>query len=68
MPCFPILNSDLPQQKERMEALKTAQAEMSLIIAERRVLEALIEYIPSTADRIFRWEEEVLVYSELKKE
>lgn len=41
IPRFPILNTYLPHQKERMEALKSAHAEMNLITAERRVLEAL---------------------------
>lgn len=68
IPRFPIINTDLPTQKERMEALKTAQAEMNSIVAERRVVEALTRNIPPAADRVYKLGEEVLVYSEAKRE
>ena len=37
-PRFPIISSDLPTQKERMDILRSAQMEMNAIIAERRIL------------------------------
>lgn len=43
LPRFPMLSTDLPNQKSRMEAIESAQAEISLIVAERRVFETLTE-------------------------
>ncbi len=68
IPRYPILNTDLPNQKERMEAIKLAQAEMNSIIAERRVLAALTKKIPPAADRQYNLGEEVLIYDEKVKE
>lgn len=45
-----------------MEALKIAQAEVNLIIAERRVLEALLKNIPNKADRNFKLGEKIIVH------
>lgn len=55
IPRFRILNTELTYQKERMEGLKTAQAEMNLITAKHRILEALPKNIPPAADRIINW-------------
>ena len=63
IPRYPILNTDLPNQKERMEAIKLAQSEMNSIIAERRVLAALTKKIPPAADRQYNWAEELLILS-----
>lgn len=41
IPGFPIPNSDLPIQKERVEAIKSTRTEMNSIVAERHVQEAL---------------------------
>lgn len=41
VPRFPILNTNLSTQKDGMLAIKTAQEDMHLIIAERRLLTAL---------------------------
>lgn len=41
IPRFWILNSDLNPQKEREEAINTAQDELNAIAAEHRVLKAL---------------------------
>ena len=68
IPRFPILNTDLPNQKDLMELIKKAQAEMNNIIAERRVLAALTRDIPPAADRTYQLGEEVLVWSEEKKQ
>ena len=67
VPRFPILNSNLPNQKERLEIIKIAQAEMNSIVAERRVLAALTRDIPPAADRTYKIGEEVLIYSEKEK-
>ncbi len=67
IPRFPILNSDLPNQKERLAIIQMAQAEMNSIVAERRVLAALTRDIPPAADRTYKIGEDVLVYSEKDK-
>lgn len=48
-PChfFSIISSDLPIQKERMEAFKSAKAEMNTIGAERHIQNALNRSIPT---------------------
>lgn len=51
-PRFPILNTDLPTQKDRINVIKAAQAEMNSIVAERRLLTALTRDIPPAADLI----------------
>lgn len=50
-----------------MDALKTAQAETNLIVAEWRVREALTGNNPPAADQTYKLGEEVLVYSEENK-
>lgn len=67
IPRFPILNTNLPMQKDRMAMIKETQAEMNCSIAERRVLTALTRDIPPAADRTYNIGEEVLVYSEEEK-
>ena len=64
---FPIINTDLPLQREIMAIIKKAQAERNSILGERRVLEALTRNIPPAADRTYKLGEEVLVYSEKDK-
>lgn len=51
-----------------MEALKTAQAELNSITAERKVLETLMRNISPAADKSYKVREEVLAYQELKTE
>lgn len=53
LPRFPRLSMDIPNQAERMEALRAAQAEMNFIRDERRVLQVLTRNIPPAADRIY---------------
>ena len=64
IPRFPIINSELPTQKERMEALASAQMEMNSIIAERRISAALQRNIPRSAGQVLEVGDEVLVYRE----
>lgn len=68
IPRFVIINIELPNQKDRMEAIKTAQAEMTAKVAERRIRTALAHEIPPAADQSFKVGEEVLVNSENGKE
>lgn len=64
VPRFPIINTELPNQKDRLEAIKTAQAEMNAIVAERRIRTALAYEITPPSDRIYKVGEEVHVCSE----
>jgi hypothetical protein len=64
IPRFPILSTDLPEQKERMRVITAAQAEYNTIVAERRLLSALQSRVPAAADRIYQVGEEVLVWRE----
>lgn len=52
---IPILNSDLAEERERWESIKTAQAEMNAIIAERRTLEALTRNISPLRTGSIKW-------------
>lgn len=65
---FSILNTDLPTQKDRMHAIKTDQAELNSIVAERRLLTAITRDIPPAADLNYRIGEEIMFYNEDKTE
>lgn len=45
LPRFPILSTDLPNQEDRIETIKTVQAEMNSIVVERRVFKSLTKNI-----------------------
>lgn len=62
IPRFPIIATELPTQKERMEVLATARAEMEAIVAKRRIMTALLKAVPPAADRVCEIGEEVWVY------
>lgn len=49
-PIFQIINSNLPQQKERMEIMAKSQSEMNSIIAERKIKSALTKEISPAVD------------------
>lgn len=66
IPIFPILNTFLSKQKDRMNAIKTTEIEINSIIAEIRVLKALRRGTPPAAEGSYG--EEVFVYNEDKKE
>lgn len=53
IPSFPKRNPNVPNRRDRMAMSKEAQAEMSSIIADRRVLAALTRDIAPTADRVY---------------
>lgn len=63
---FPILGTDLPKQKERMEAIEEAQVGISFIVAVRHVQKPLSKNIPSASDHNYKLGE-ALVYSEQRK-
>lgn len=59
---LPIPCADLPQQKERMEKIKSLQLELNLIQAVGRVLKVLTRMIPPAVDRVYKLGEDVLIY------
>jgi hypothetical protein len=61
---YPALNTELPNQKVRMEVIAAAQMEMNSIIAERNIETALAKNIPSTAEHVYAVGDEVLSFQE----
>lgn len=51
---FPSLRTDLPDQEEHMEAIKSAEAELNSPVAKRHVQEALTKTIAPAADRTYK--------------
>lgn len=51
IPGLSKLSTDLPSQKERMAALKSAQAKTDSTVTDKRVLEALAQIFPQAADQ-----------------
>lgn len=64
---FFILSTNLPTQKQQMEAIRTTQTKMSTTVAQRKSFEALTRNIPFESNHSYEVEEEALVWSELKK-
>lgn len=65
---FPTLSMNIPNQRERIGILKTAQAEIISFVAEQCFLQVLTRNIPPVSDQKHRDGSKVLVYSETKKE
>jgi hypothetical protein len=63
-PRHPVMSTDLPTQKERMNVLATANSEMNSIIAESRIQTALQKAIPAASINTVDIGDEVLVYRE----
>jgi hypothetical protein len=63
-PRHPVMSTDLPTQKDRMDVLATANLELDSIIAERRIQTALQKAIPAASINTFDIGDEVLVYRE----
>jgi hypothetical protein len=61
-PRHPVMGTDLPTQKERLDVLATTNSEMNSIIAERRIQTALQKAIPAASLNTFDIGDEVLVY------
>lgn len=51
LPQFRILNSESAKQKDRVAAIKTTEAEINTVVAERRHTETFHRNIPLGADR-----------------
>lgn len=64
---FFVLSTDLPIQKTKIKALKTAQTGINSIVAERKIFKALTTNIPHAAGRANELREEAFDYSEDKK-
>jgi hypothetical protein len=62
IPRYPALNTELPNQKVRMEVIAAAQMKMNSIIAERRISTALAKNIPSAAEHVYAVGDEVLAF------
>lgn len=67
-PRCPIISTELPRKKERMELLAATKAKMNAVIVKRRIMTAITRNIPPAADRLYDVVEEVLVYSEKREE
>ena len=64
LPRFPAVNTNLPDQVERMEALKEARAEAATITARLRVRKALLAKTPRNVDLVLHKGDMVRVYRE----
>lgn len=51
----PVLNFNLSEQRERLESMKTVQAEMNATVAKRRSYEALIRSIKFLRTILIHW-------------
>lgn len=67
LPKFPITNSELSTQKEKKKIPAAAQAEMNSVAAKRKNLTAVIREILPAANRLYKIEEKVLIYSGKEK-
>ena len=68
VPRFPIISTEIPSKRERMQILSAAQMEMSAIVAERGVLAALNRNILPATIRVYTLGDEILVFSEQEKQ
>lgn len=64
---FSFINSELPNQKERVEAIKIAQSEMNAIVAEWSTRTALTHQILLATNRSYNVWKDVLDYFENRK-
>ena len=67
LPRFPAVNTKLPNQVERMEALKNARAEAAAITAQIRVRKALLAKVPRNVDLVLKRGDLVRVFRETDK-
>lgn len=68
LPRFPSLNTSLPDLKERLGATKSAEARMNSIVAQRKLSQASNNTVSPGAGRVHNVGEDVLVYSENKRD
>jgi hypothetical protein len=64
LPRITSINTYLLAQREILEAMKLAQAEMNTTIAKQRIQEALTRRVPSAADVVLKIDQPVRVYRE----
>ena len=64
IPQLPFGFSDLPEQRERMKAMKYAREEMAKTVSSSRTWTALSRYFPASADRGINIGSHVLFYRE----
>ena len=64
LPRFSATDSNISDQKKRMQALKEARKEMSSIKAELRIRKALMSRAPRSTDIILEPEDQVRVFRE----
>ena len=64
VPRMPLSTIDLPNQRERMRALKTARMEMVKQVAKSRLSTAKNRNVPAAADSEIKAGNEVFVYRE----
>lgn len=64
LPRYPVLNTDLPTQSERMRIIQTAKSEMATIVAELRIKQALLSRPPAAASVIHQPGDMVRIYRE----
>ena len=67
-PRMPLPTTDLPEQRERMKALKLARSEMVKAIARSRLATAKRSNVPAASDSLIKSGMEVLVYREGPKQ
>lgn len=67
VPQLPIISTNIPTQKGRMEIVAVVQAKKNAIIAESKITTSLTRNIPLAADRVYKLRKEPLVYSEKEK-
>jgi hypothetical protein len=64
IPRYTALNTELMNQKVRMEVIAAAQMGMNSIITKRRIATALAKNIPSAAEHVYAVGDEVLDFRE----
>lgn len=67
LPRLPILNSKLPAQRERINALHAAKKEIATVRAEIRMRKELLSRVPRNTDLILEPGNKVRVYRETER-
>lgn len=65
--CFSAMNSQLPNQEDRMRAMQVAKTEMETIASELRLCTALLSKLPIISNHNLQIEQKVLVFREKEK-
>ncbi len=67
VPRFPAVDSKLPDQQSRMNALSRARQEMATIVSELRIEKALASRVPRNADLKVEPSDKVRIHRETDK-